>query len=275
MLCCCSNRSVPAKPRRFQGQKSRKKGEATGNQLIFSPTGEHTHTVIMLHGSYYNGTEFEDLPALVEKEAKRLAVDGSVSGIKYIFPHSPQNADGENFWYDYEADEDAEEMQCDNDVINLEQWNTQVQRIADLVDAEVAALGDPKKVIVGGNSAGGGLAIHVTMQSNAPLAALICLRTCPMRHSLGPAVPTPVTGEPDGALLTATKAKGMPVLVYQAGKDNTYVPLLQARNYAFIEAAGFSVEYKVKPNGTHEEDDPEENPQVAAWIVSSFFHIDV
>lgn len=279
MLCCLSNRSAAAAkvPRKHREKNRKKVGKAMAseNELIVEPTSAHTHTVIMLHGSYYDGTEFEDLPGLIEQEAKKLGVEG-VGGIKYIFPHSPVNDDGDNFWYAYEADDDAEEMQCDNDMINLEQWTTQNQRIANLVAAEVAALGDSSKVILGGNSAGGGVAIHVALHSSpAALGALICLRTCPMRHTLGPASPKPVEGEPDGSMLVATRAKGTPVLVYQAGQDDTYVPLLQARNYALIEASGFPVQYKVKPDGTHEDDDPDENPQVAAWIVVAFFNIEL
>jgi len=205
------------------------------------------------------------------RRQKKAGVEGH-AGIKYVFPHSLQNDDGENFWYDYDAEDDAEEMQCDNDMINLEQWETQNKRIAQVVAAEVAKLGDPSKVILGGNSAGGGLAINVAMHRlEKALGGLICLRTCPMRHTLDSKAPEPVNGEPNGSALMSTRAKGMPVMVYQAGQDDTYVPLLQARNYAFIEAAGFGVEYKVKPNGTHEEDDPDENPQVAVWIVKTLF----
>jgi len=271
-LCCFGDRSAAAKvPRRLRGKENKKKGTGTGTELTFEPESDHTHTVILLHGSYYDGTEFEDLPGLVAAEAKKAGVEGH-AGIKYVFPHSLQNDDGENFWYDYDAEDDAEEMQCDNDMINLEQWETQNKRIAQVVAAEVAKLGDPSKVILGGNSAGGGLAINVAMHRlEKALGGLICLRTCPMRHTLDSKAPEPVNGEPNGSALMSTRAKGMPVMVYQAGQDDTYVPLLQARNYAFIEAAGFGVEYKVKPNGTHEEDDPDENPQVAVWIVKTLF----
>jgi len=246
---------------------------AIGPELVIRPTSEHTHTVIMLHGSYYDGKEFDDLASLVKKEAERHGVSGS-AGIKYIFPNSPLNEYGENFWYDYLAndDDEAPEMQCDNDLISIEQWEAQTQRIADIVATEVQALGDARRVILGGNSAGGTVAIHVALHHCAePLGALLCLRTCPMRHTLGPAPPVPVTGEPDGSMLSTCKTIGIPVFVYQAGKDDTYVPALQARNYGFIETAGFSVWTKVKPNGKHDEDDPEENPQVAEWIVSIFF----
>mmetsp|Transcript_151151 Transcript_151151/g.485577 ORF Transcript_151151/g.485577 Transcript_151151/m.485577 type:complete len:252 (-) Transcript_151151:114-869(-) len=244
-------------------RRKKKKGSTSEAELIVEPKNEHTHTVIMLHGTYYDGTEFEDLPDLVRQEVKQRG-SWDADGIKYIFPHSPLNEDGDNFWYDYLADDDAHEMQCDNDEIDLEQWNTQLRRIAGIVENEVAALGDSKKVFLGGNSAGGTIAIHVALHHcAAPLGGLFCLRTCPMRHSLGPAEPKPGKGEPDGSLLTATV---MPVFAYQAGCDDTYIPELQARNYSVIEDAGIVVTKHVKPDGTHDEDDPEENPKVAEWI---------
>merc|ERR1712039_892319 len=116
--------------------------------------------------------------------------------------------------------DDAPLMQCDNDEISIEQWEAQNQRIADLVAAEVEVLGDASRVILGGNSSGGTVAIHVALHHcPEPLGALICLRTCPMRHTLGPASPVPVEGEPDGSLLRSCGSAATPVLVYEAGKD--------------------------------------------------------
>eukprot|EP00929_Paragymnodinium_shiwhaense_P027624 TRINITY_DN16179_c0_g1_i1.p1 TRINITY_DN16179_c0_g1~~TRINITY_DN16179_c0_g1_i1.p1 ORF type:complete len:306 (-),score=46.47 TRINITY_DN16179_c0_g1_i1:362-1207(-) len=254
------------------------KGSATTQPFVktIAPSGEHTHTVVLLHGSYYDHGEFGDpdspeffIPGLVNDVASEVP-EAAVEGIKYVFPDSPQNDDGDNFWYDYTADDDAEEMQCDNDAIDLAQWEAQLARISSIVDEEVRALGDASKVIIGGNSAGGTLAIHVALNRSEPLGGLFCLRTCPMRLTLGPADCVPLEGEPDGSCIK-DGLTDMPIFVYAAGKDDTYVPDLQKRNFAFLEDAGFSISHEVNPEGLHEDDDPLENAVVASWIVNVFF----
>lgn len=226
--------------------------------------GEHTHSVILLHGTYYDATESEDIAECVS------GLVGEAKGVKYIYPNSPLNEDEDHFWYEYLAEGDAPLMQCDNDEIDKKQWQTQILRIRAIVDDEVQSLGDASKVIIGGNSAGGTIAIHVALTYPQPLGGLLCLRTCPMRETLGPCPVEPLEGEPDGSNVNRGNSR-MPIFVYQAGLDDTYVPDLQRRNYGCIEKHGFEVKYKVNPEGRHEDDDPEENASIAHWVAQIFF----
>lgn len=232
--------------------------------VVLHPFEKHSHTVILLHGTYYDGNEFLGIDRLVVDEMAKRGLDGA-AGIKYIFPHSPTNDDGDHFWYDYLADGDAAPMQCDNDVIDTKQWLEQVERVMSIVAQEARELGDPSRVIIGGNSAGGTIAIHVALNVPKPLGGLICLRTCPMRETLGPCPVVALRGQPDGSRVSGASTR-MPVFVYQAGQDDTYVPELQRRNYRCLEKKGYDVTVKVNPYGRHEDDDPLENLQAAVWI---------
>lgn len=152
------------------------------------------------------------VPELVDAAAKAHNANGD--GTKYIFPCAPPAAKEQawgNFWYRWYTPEtflqwpkagdhygyyqtDAYMWQSDNDHIDTDQWTEMLEWIADLVKQEVQALGDASKVIVGGKSQGGTVAIDVALNYPDALGALLCLRTCPMRETLGPLPARPLPG---------------------------------------------------------------------------------
>jgi len=228
------------------------------------------------------------VPELVDAAAKAYRSNGD--GIKYIFPCAPPVEEGKpkgKYWYMYHYDEssprwgstalhdgyydsDAYRWQSDNDIIAVDQWTETLGWIADLVKQEVEELGDASKVIIGGNSQGGTVAIDVALNYPDTLGALLCLRTCPMRETLGPVPARPLEGVTDGTNLKGSNLD-MPIFCYIDGRDDIYIPPLQHRNYCLIQDKGYTVTTRVNPTAFHEDDDPAENEWAAKWIAQVFF----
>ena len=104
----------------------------------------------------------------------------------------------------------------------------QTRRLHALLDREIAMLGgDASRVVFGGASQGGMLALHVAMGYRSPLGALICLRTM-----LSTDHTTPAGGD---------HAK-TPIFVFAGGRD-TICPLHEQRaSFSRLSVAGYTVE---------------------------------
>jgi predicted esterase len=238
---------------------------------------------------YGNGNE-KTVPELVEAAA--MAYGSNAHGVKYIFPCAPparKNGPPGYLWYQYYYptsspqwpspksgayngyySTDAYLWQSDNDHINMDQWTEIIGWMKNLVLQEIEILGDASKVIVGGNSQGGTVAIDVGLTNPKTLGGLLCLRTCPMRETLGPVPARPLEGVTDGTNLKGANLE-MPIFCYIDGRDDIYIPPLQHRNYNLIQNRGYVVTTKVDPTAHHETNEPAENRWAATWIAEAFF----
>jgi predicted esterase len=216
-------------------------------ELVVQPSGLHTHTVILLHSMYCNA----------EMYARLYRRFGHVAtGFKFVFPRAPKRqivmphgAEETNAsWYSY-ISKNAEENRHDS--IEAEHLAHQTARIHRILDREASLLGgDCRKLVLGGTSQGGTVAIHAAMSYGATLGALVCLRTA-MLDSL-----TPIE----------TSHLPMPVFVFAGEKDAVYALTLQQRTFGMLQAAGFTVEWHVEPGLTHWADSLNEQRYIAMWV---------
>lgn len=149
-------------------------------QLEIAPTGTHTSTVILLHGCYCEGNDFEPVPQLM----RELAGTDSISGVKFIFPsaplrtlHWPKGVEHDiSAWYDYFT---CRSNTMHHDEIDQKHLASVTQQICEIIDQETALLGgDSRCIVIGGNSQGGTVAGHVACTYGRPLGALIFMRSC-------------------------------------------------------------------------------------------------
>nr|AGZ15437.1 TeCe [Isochrysis galbana] len=223
--------------------------------VVIEPSGPHTHTAILLHGMYCSpesSDTFVGLPAAV----KSL---GLLPGIKYVFPHAPRRTiswptgpeANVASWYNYYTRRDGE---LEHDVLNEAHLASQTRRIHSIVEREAALLGgDARRIMLGGSSQGGTVALHATINYHRPLGALLCLRSCLIDS---------VTFPRD----KRSPAAGTPVFVFAAAQDKVYAPQLQYRGFSLLADSGFHVEWHVEPHLTHWDESRTEKRVVAAWI---------
>jgi len=231
-------------------------GEDPGELVMTEEHGEHTHTVILLHAE---GSAAEAHSRLYRRfgeigvhcrfvfprapQRKLTSVPGGPEVVCWMMPRdtSPSPGDGSMpAQYGYDA------------MLAAGQLGAQTRRLHALLDREIALLGgDASRVVFGGASQGGMLALHVAMSYRAPLGALLCLRTM-----LSTDHTTPVGGE---------HAK-TPIFVFAGGRD-TICPLHEQRaSFSRLSAAGYTVEWHVEPELTHHADCLNEQRYIAYWV---------
>lgn len=213
------------------------------------PKGQHTHTVIILHGLYCRASDFDELPGTL----RRLGVQDH--GVKYIFPNSPLIElcweEGPELkqpaWYTYLPDS------WDSD-FDVGQFATNSERVRSIIDDEAKKLGSASRVIVGGNSQGGTIAAEAAMAYPEPLGGLIFLRS---------------------DLLANTKVNTlnarMPIFIFRGANDHTFVASETNRSFRRLTDAGFHVELHDEPGLKHQDDSKNELAFAAKWIAHAFF----
>jgi phospholipase/carboxylesterase len=225
-------------------------------EMVILPTGTHTHTVVLLHGMYCAPDKldtFVNLPSYV---------DGTLgsTGVKFVYPRAPRRTiswpsgkePNVESWYNYFTQRDGADCHDELDEMHLA---SQTSRLHAILDREVALLGgDASRVILGGSSQGGTVALHAALSYRQPLGGIICLRSL-----LVDTVSVPKDKR--------CSANQTPVFVFAAGQDTVYNPYLQRRGFDKLEAAGFRVCWHVEPHLDHWSDTRNELRCAGAWIM--------
>eukprot|EP00928_Gymnodinium_smaydae_P011503 TRINITY_DN14236_c0_g1_i2.p1 TRINITY_DN14236_c0_g1~~TRINITY_DN14236_c0_g1_i2.p1 ORF type:complete len:293 (-),score=38.33 TRINITY_DN14236_c0_g1_i2:318-1196(-) len=247
----------PEKPAKSSKEKPRKvKVREEEEDLIIEPTGKHTHTVILLHGLYCRGSDFEQVPSLL---VQLFGERAETSGIKYIFPNAPIRTiswpdgpeEGVPSWYNYFTCKCGEES---DDEIDMEHWNEMTEKMQNLIKAEVNELGNASKIIIGGNSQGGTIACNVALTSEYELGALFILRSCLLSY-------TPVLKD----------RNALPVHIFRAELDTTFIHALTQKRFQQFIDNGFRVTEWVEKDLGHEDDSLCELLYCAKWIGQVYF----
>jgi predicted esterase len=228
--------------------------------IIIEPTARHTHSVIMLHGMYCEGSMFESLPSIMAE------LGGRSAGTRYIFPSAPLRTiswptgsePGVSAWYNYFTQKTGE---MEHDAIDEEHLQQVTTAVHNIIDREVAALGgDATRVAIGGNSQGGTVAGHAALTyPNGPLGALI----------FGCSVLLDVT--PVKKRHRPRNDRRLPVFTFTAEHDQEYIPPFQKRCYARLRDAGYTVISHVEPGLDHYTESLGELHHTAAWIAQTLF----
>ena len=222
-------------------------------EFVMQPLGEHTHTVILLHSMYCP----PDACEMLQKLPSYLSRLGH-SNIKFVFPYAPRRTiswptgpeTDVPSWYNYFTRRDGELAHDELDEAHLA---SQTRRIHAMLDREAALLGgDPRRLILGGSSQGGTVAIHAAVGYGRELGGLLALRSCLIDTVTAPS--------------GRNAAANTPVYVFVAGDDRVYAPELQHRGYGHLESAGFRVEWKTESKLTHWDASRNEKYCAAAWI---------
>jgi len=222
--------------------------------VVIEPTETHTHTVVMLHGMYSHPEDcgmYMGLPSY-------LAFLG-VKSIKFVFPRAPirtitwPSGPEANVasWYNYYTRRDG----ClEHDVIEQAHLESQSRRVHAILDREAQLLGsDVSRIVLGGTSQGGTVALHAAISYGRPLGGLLCLRSC--------LVETVTVPRDRRSAVSKT-----PIFVFMCGEDSVYAPPLAARGYNLLESVGHHIEWHIEPHLIHWEDHRNELRCVASWI---------
>ena len=128
-----------------------------------------------------------------------------------------------------------------------------------ILDEEIARLGDPRRVAIGGNSQGGTVALHAALSHprGLELACVVCGSTVLLRET---ELVAPVPADPS------------PVFVFSAERDAEYLPALQRLAFGRLARAGVRVTSHVEPGLDHYSESVAELHHLSAWLLLALFH---
>merc|ERR1719281_237942 len=148
-------------------------GELMGESVWeLRPTEEHTHTLIYLHGFENSGETYSSSGHYFAHPSF-----ARFPGLRVLCPTAPNrritawNGRAKRAWYDYLTDHEGEA----EDVPAPETLADAVARVHALIRRELQALGDGRRLFVGGNSQGVATALHAvaTLPEDAVVGAFV------------------------------------------------------------------------------------------------------
>ena len=197
--------------------------------------------VLFLHGLGADGHDFEPIvPA--------LATD--LLDVRFVFPHAPRRPVTLNMgmlmpaWYDIRQTD----LRREHDEAGIEETTRQVRS---LLAREVARGIPPERIVLGGFSQGGAMALHVGLRHPARLAGLLCLSTYLLLDDRVEAERS--DGNRETPIFLA-HGSGDPMVPIERG--------LAARNH--LQSLGYSVTWKTYPMGHQVH--PEEIRDIGRWL---------
>ena len=260
-----------------------------GKDLIIYPRNnhKHTHTVILLHGLYGSGIEFQALPGLLDSLMRRVHInsrddrdDESIwDGVKFIFPTAPVRSiswptgpeTNVQSWYDYFTDCSGKN---EFDKINTEHLEEMTTVLIERIHEEMVLIernntgshgdghGDARRVMLGGCSQGGTVALHAVLSRSWSLSPyVVALRTI-------------VLEETTLAAAQVVSSNPLTVQLFSAEMDKVFVEKLRKRSFQALENIGHHVCRHVEVGLDHVSDSMMELYFVAKRISIDFFNVD-
>lgn len=143
---------------------------AVAQELIIEPTSgrEPDACVILLHGLGADGHDFEPLIPALDLP--------SSTAVRFVLPHAPQLPVTVNGGMIMSAWYDILEMNLGRRV-DVDQLRASAQRVHGLIDAQIAAGIDSRRIVIAGFSQGGAVAYEAALSYSQPLAGLLALST--------------------------------------------------------------------------------------------------
>ncbi len=193
--------------------------------LTIDPPGRSLGTIVFLHGLGANGYDFEPV-------AQQLM---PVLPMRWVLPHAPEIPVTINAgyrmpaWYDITSLERADGVE----------WGS-VARTREAVRAllEEESARAPSRLLLGGFSQGGAIALHCAFDAPVPLHGIVALSTYLLCENGSSGLP---------AGLDAASAP--PVFMAHGTYDPTVPPELAERGRDALRAAGISLEWRTYPMG--------------------------
>jgi len=234
------------------------------DRVLWPHEAPHTASLVFLHGFTCTG---KDYLSYADYFCRELAAPGNINpeevdeegdeeegggfepypGLKVVLPTAPLQActcyDGDliRSWHDYLTDNDGKQ----EDEIDDPGVEASVKRIHALLDAEVASLGGPERVFLGGSSQGSGLALHAAMTYRRDIGGVLACQGHVLKQSrtLG---------------FAGWAARGIPVRAYNGLADTTMAwEDWVSATYDPLRASGGDVEFTLDEGVDHADDEAE------------------
>ncbi|PNW84926.1 hypothetical protein CHLRE_03g164350v5 [Chlamydomonas reinhardtii] len=188
--------------------------------IELNPAGEHKSTMIMLHGLGDTGDGWSDIGYMYKS---------SLPNTKFIFPHAPRRPITINFgmsmpgWYDIAS---LEEVNRSEDAEGLQESKRYIE---ELIAKEVAAGIPASKIVLGGFSQGGAVALMM-LRSATQLGAVVALSAYVPLHTQQP-------------VFSEANAK-TPILMCHGDADQTVAFAFGQKSYQLLQSLGANVEFQ-------------------------------
>ncbi|RKR03294.1 phospholipase/carboxylesterase [Kushneria sinocarnis] len=209
--------------------------------IIIEPERPAQATVIILHGLGASGHDFEPLVPMLE-----LPEDLAV---RFVLPHAPSLPVTVNGGMTMPAWYDILDMELDRRVDEA-QLRESAHRIQTLIDEQIEAGIDSRRVIVAGFSQGGAVAYEAALSYPRPLGGVLALSTY---------FATPDSLEPSAA------NRDIPIEVHHGTQDPIVPETLGRRSAERLEAMGYPVNYRTWP--MPHSVSPEQLPEIRRWLL--------
>ncbi|WP_353981586.1 dienelactone hydrolase family protein [Salinicola endophyticus] len=215
---------------------------SSAQELIVEPSHGRAADacVILLHGLGADGHDFEPLvPA--------LGLDATLS-VRFVLPHAPQLPVTVNGGMSMPAWYDILEMNLGRRV-DVAQLRASAERVHGLIEAQIAAGIDSRRIIVAGFSQGGAVAYEAALSCPHPLGGLLALST--------------YFATADSIAL-AEENRQLPIEVHHGSADPVVPEALGREGAERVEALGYPVNYRTYDMGHSL--CPEQASDIAAWL---------
>ncbi|HEX2494068.1 MAG TPA: alpha/beta fold hydrolase [Steroidobacter sp.] len=210
--------------------------------VTLTPAATPTASVIWLHGLGADGFDFAPI-------VQELRLPNSLP-IRFVFPHAKMrpvtinNGYVMRAWYDIaglgpDAPEDAAGIR------------ESAEAVARHIRAEAAAGVPERRIIVGGFSQGGAVALHAALRHPKRLAGVLALSTyLPLRHAL--------------CTEASTENRDAPILMCHGLRDGIVPAALGQASRDFLGSQGYAVEWHSYP--MEHQVCLEELADISAWL---------
>ncbi|XP_045674316.1 lysophospholipase-like protein 1 [Phyllostomus hastatus] len=217
-------------------------------RCVVSPAGRHSASLIFLHGS---GDSGQGLRRWIKQV---LNQDLTFQHIKIIYPtapprpYTPMKGGISNVWFDrFKISNDCPE--------HLESIDAMCQVLTDLIDDEVKSGIKKNRILIGGFSMGGCMAMHLAYRSHQDVAGVFALSSFLNKTS---------------AVYQALQARegALPELFQCHGTtDQLVLPSWGAETSATLRSLGVRVDYHSFPGLLHELS-PGELERLRSWVLA-------
>ncbi|KAI5815330.1 Alpha/Beta hydrolase protein [Pyronema omphalodes] len=144
--------------------------------FIVNPNGEHTHTLILLHGRGDTGSAF-GAGVYITRTSSGFSLASLYPGMKFIFPTTKQRyttgGAAAGYWWREWFDTTSLEYPEEEPERQVEGLREAVTYVNGLIEAEVANGIPRERIIIGGLSQGCATSIHVLLAQNERMGGFV------------------------------------------------------------------------------------------------------
>lgn len=186
----------------------------------------YKYTIIFLHGMYQDNKSLDNLVKDIINYNNLIKVILPNAPIRTItWPNKPEN--NVNSWYNYFTRQDGT---MEHDEINIKQFNKQTDKINEMIENEIKILGDSRKIIIGGVSQGGTLALNIALTSKYKLGGYIGIHTILMNNVIS----------------LTNKMNKLPIFLFSGEKDQIYNIKLQKYSFKELYKFGYEINWEIE-----------------------------